>query len=514
MERIASFAASNHVLGHVMRSQNRMMAAEEQVSSGKIAQTYAQLDGETRRLLSMENARTLTQQFVRTNEAMQGRLEMVETSLSAVDETLRDFRALLNEHGGNEPLDEQQVIEMQTWAFRALEEMEAFLNSKFDGRYLFAGSRATTEPIDLGLTNLADFRARFDGRTGLFPETREAHLPRFTLSDPAGAAWLKVEEPANGPSRLVATTAMFTGITAGTAITVSGTPGGGGDGIFRVASVGGGGTILNLVTEKVITEPPLPADPPVAATVSTVLGLSLDETVTGGLRFDGTTDTITAVTAGSLGELKVGDIFHVGGSASNDGAFEVVANDGTAVTVRTRKLVDSGGVAVTGTIQSISYYQGDEVGRTVRVDEDRSFEMDLNGVHPAFEKAIRAMALVAQGAFGTAGGLEQHRGRIDQAIGLLNSALERSPAPSPALGPEAVGSLEDVRMQVGFQQVLLDETVREHKEKTATLDIRIGEVEDADQLEAIARLLSETRSLEASYQSLARIRQLSLTQFL
>jgi flagellin-like hook-associated protein FlgL len=46
------------------------------------------------------------------------------------------------------------------------------------------------------------------------------------------------------------------------------------------------------------------------------------------------------------------------------------------------------------------------------------------------------------------------------------------------------------------------------------LDNEVGRVENVDQNEAIAKLLDDSRALDASYQAMARIRQLSLGDYL
>jgi flagellin-like hook-associated protein FlgL len=48
----------------------------------------------------------------------------------------------------------------------------------------------------------------------------------------------------------------------------------------------------------------------------------------------------------------------------------------------------------------------------------------------------------------------------------------------------------------------------------ATLENRVADIENADPTEAITKLLDQSRALEASYQAISRVRQLSLTDYL
>ncbi|MGF1641366.1 MAG: hypothetical protein ACFCUO_10500 [Rhodospirillales bacterium] len=516
MERISTFAAGNSLQGTLFRTQQRLHALEIQVSTEKVSQTYAGIAREAGSLLKLENTRDAFERFVDTNTMMETRLSLVATTVEGARTTIHDFRRMLLDIGTGTPLDEPRLADLQATAFRALVDLEVHLNTEVDGRYVFAGGRVTTRPVDLDLTSLADFQATYDGAARKYPETREAHLQRFSLAaDAAGNGnWLVFEaDPggSGGPSRITATTPEFANLVPGTTITLAGTPGGLNDGTFTVQAVGGGGTTVDLVSRMFV------AEGPVGATLATAGGVTLPPVSTGGLTFvGGATDTVTAAVAGSLAAIAVGEAFTVSGSTGNDGTYSVLANDGTTVTIASRKLVDQGAPAaeVAGTVAAASYYHGDSMVLGHRVAADRAFEVDLTAIHPGFEKAIRAIAIIAQGALGSEGGLDQNLGRIDDAIALLNSALDRVGDSPPPYGPELAGTIEGIQIDIGYQQVLVHETNVRHRQFIATLQGRIAEVENVDPLEAITKLLDQARALEASYQAIARIRQLSLVDYL
>jgi len=54
--------------------------------------------------------------------------------------------------------------------------------------------------------------------------------------------------------------------------------------------------------------------------------------------------------------------------------------------------------AGTQTLESVSYYNGDDLEFQHRVNEQRSLQLGLNAKDPAFEKAIRAMGILSQGS--------------------------------------------------------------------------------------------------------------------
>jgi hypothetical protein len=178
------------------------------------------------------------------------------------------------------------------------------------------------------------------------------------------------------------------------------------------------------------------------------------------------------------------------------------------------QLTDETPAPNTATLSTVSYYNGDTLGRTHRVDDTRSFAFDTTAVDPAFEKAIRAISMIAQGKYGTEGGLDQNGDRIDDAFYLINSALNRVVAGDPPFGPEEAGNIEDVQRDIGFHRDLIQETNLRHLDFIATLEKRIGDIEQIDTTEAVTKLLDQVQALEASFQALAAVHRQSLMNYL
>lgn len=242
-------------------------------------------------------------------------------------------------------------------------------------------------------------------------------------------------------------------------------------------------------------------------------------------------DTVTAANAGAFAALQPGATITIAGSSTgNDGTYTVVSSNGdrtitiagtmmlpgsaSPITV-TNALTDPAGLPDTGASIAVgNWYHGDTLAQTYRLDEQRSFALDLNAADPAFEKAFRALGIIAQGVAGQPGGLDAHRERIDQALWLLDDTIGEGDHGTAPFGPEQNGTLPDIDSLVGFQQVMLGDSKTLHTQLAAAADDRIAAMENVDQTETIARLLDATQSLEASYQAIARVRQLNLAQFL
>lgn len=505
MTHVSNLAASNNLLAALFRTQGRVDALQTQIATGKTSQSYAGLAGSSARLVSVETLRVQLDKFTETNTIADSRLATSEQVIESARVTIAEFRAVLLDEGGREPLRQEQVAEMQRAAFRALQAMEGGLNTDLDGRYLFAGSRLTSAPVDLELSTLEDFQQRFDGEGVAFPTTREGQLQDVSLT--AAGPWLTfAEDGGGGNSRVTATSARFAGLAVGATIDLGGT-GTANDGRHTITAVDPGGQWIELATKKFGNETAT------AATVSFGEAGRLTHAETGDLVFDAATSRVSATTPDSLRDIPVGGAIRIAGTSGNDGVFTVTANDGTTLAIAPHKLVDQT-TPVTGTITATGYFRGDQVARTVRVGDDRAFTSDLTAAHPAFEKAIRAMGLIAQGAFGTAGGLDQNPERIEAALWLLNDSLDAAHGGQPPHDDERAGTLRDVAGDVGYQRVMIRDANELNKQLSARLESDADTIENIDPQEAIARFLDQTRSLEAAYRAVASIRQLSLVNFL
>ena len=184
MTRIATLASSDLMLGLIARTQSQVQDLQTQVTTGKRAQTYAGISSEVGQLLDIESRRTLLDRFEHNNDLLATQLDAKQSTVGGIRETVRQFRqALLSTISSGTPLDPNQAGSLQEAAFRAMKNMQDYLNTDFDGRYLFSGSRVRTEPVQIGSSSLASFQSIYDGASVVYPPSRDAQVGRSgTLS--------------------------------------------------------------------------------------------------------------------------------------------------------------------------------------------------------------------------------------------------------------------------------------------------------------------------------------------
>ncbi len=355
MIRTANSATNAHLVSYMNRTQGRLEQLQMQVASEKKSQDYTGISADTRRLVGMETLHTALNHFVRNNEMVDLQLTTADTAVEAARVTVNDFRTAVLDFSMADTDDENQVKLIQQTAFDALESLEGFLNTKVDGRYLFAGGRVTTEPVDLGLTTLDAFQARFDGAAVTYPTSRDGHLAGVDLGH-ADTGDLTFDR-ATG-TIIAANAGSLVNIPVGTALDVGGS--GANDGVFVVTA--NDGTQLTVAMERFAATEAAPA-----ATLSIPAepeAVVFDAAATGGLAFDAAAQTVTAANAGSLAGLPVGGVFTIEGSPGNDGRYTVLSNDGTTITIESHQLADETPAPATATLSAPSWYRGDTLARS------------------------------------------------------------------------------------------------------------------------------------------------------
>lgn len=508
--RVGTFAQRSSLVQQMMTTQKRLYATQTQLATEQKSQNYAGISLDSFRLVSIETERTTVQRFTQGNQIAQVRLDTMSASVEAVNKRLHDLRSEIDLLGGTDiqqPLDRDDMKaldDIQDFAFGALQDMTFYLNARADGRYVFSGGRTNFQAVDLPYSSLSQFQADYDGVDVIYPDSRDTHVPNIKLTD--------------------------------------------------------------------------------------------DEH--GGLTFPAA-NTIEAAGPGIFDDVKEGSIIKMSGS---DQYYTVtdppVAGPPSQLLVKPDP--QGAGIAGNATLETVSYYNGDDLEFQHRVNERRSLQLGLNAKDSAFEKAIRAMGMLSQGSLynfvdeGTSGdvtlGLENpgtHGGtlsgnagsfsnipvgaeitvegatdnggktfvvqsvsadgstitfaenpdydtvtvaevvavdadastpntiaympdRIEKAMTLINDAIDHDPNNVN----EKPSDIDEVSRLIGFNQVTLDRAIDEARNYDAFLETRQVDIEKVNVIDAATRLQDDARALEVSFQSFARISQLSLNNFI
>ena len=184
---------------------------------------------------------------------------------------------------------------------------------------------------------------------------------------------------------------------------------------------------------------------------------------------------------------------------------------------------------LTSTATHTAYYNGDNQKLSYRIDGDREIEVGITATDAAFEKAMRAMALIAQGPTDTVAvtsGLNANvndidaadwEGRVKEALWLLGDALNADTMNrvSPVNGnTEGASDFESVERITGFNQSIVKQTTTEQKSYISFLNAQTDDIEKVDMAGAIVRMQDEQRALQASYSTISMVKDLSLVNYM
>lgn len=145
MTRVANFAQHERNLAHILDAQHRLSEGQLRISSGKKAEHYSGVARDARRIVNVETSHIRTTQFISNNNLVGQRLQTMETNVAQVFELVTQYKTLIiNALNADNASDLAMPIQTQA----LLDEVSALLNVEQDGRFLFAGTRTDTRPVD------------------------------------------------------------------------------------------------------------------------------------------------------------------------------------------------------------------------------------------------------------------------------------------------------------------------------------------------------------------------------
>ncbi|MGB0670211.1 MAG: hypothetical protein ACPGNT_01835, partial [Rhodospirillales bacterium] len=176
ISRIANLAANTRINSYFLRTQERIYDQQIQMSSEKVSQNYMGIDDEAERLVNLENATRIYTKYKESNELEDVKLKTIETTLTGVDKSVREFRDAIFAFEGGSLTDEQRVKDVQDAAIRAFKDMQVYLNTDVAGEFVFGGTRTSVKPVDFGVSTLGAFQSTYNGESVQYPWLRDGHV--------------------------------------------------------------------------------------------------------------------------------------------------------------------------------------------------------------------------------------------------------------------------------------------------------------------------------------------------
>lgn len=141
------------------------------------------------------------------------------------------------------------------------------------------------------------------------------------------------------------------------------------------------------------------------------------------------------------------------------------------------------------------YYQGNSTKLTARVDDNTDLTYGVTADSPGFEQLIRSLRLAAT----TNVGPPSDANRLNEALGVVKQAIQNIP---------------DITSQIGSGQAAIQSIQAKQTDFKQFADKTIGDIANVDVTQAVTKLSQDQTTLEASYQVVARLAQMDLSQYL
>lgn len=514
--RIGTFATQQALIQRMLEVQKRVFDGQTQVGTEKKSQDYAGISTDSYRLINIENEKTRIDRFVNNNTSAEVNIKAMNTSVKSIDDVMRNLRQELIGFTGRDltdksPQDVSAVRDIQEKAFAALSQIEFSLNLKIDGKYLFGGGKTGEAPVSIPFDNVSEFQKVYDGVKVTYPETRAAQLVKASFNNVtvSGYTNLTYGTPATDVSQIDASPDNF--VTAKMDSTSFGD--------LTFANVGTDGTITSSISGAFSN---LEVGQTFALDQSsgnngifTIKSISTDgRIITLDQQVNAATDT-----AGTGDVMRFvppnGTTIYMKGSNNNNGAYTVrwPTNAELAAAPFSGNVVDGSRIFVSGQVintasETVSfetrpYYQGDKLEAEHRVSETRTIKLGVNGLDPAFEKAIRGIGQLLQGDL-----INNQKNAVD-ALAVINDAIEHSGTSS-----ELPSDLQGIQNRLGINQKVLADSKDEQRQFIAFLEVRQIDIENVDPTESAVKLNDDIRSLNISFATLSKVQQLSLVNYL
>ena len=535
MNRVATFAVQQLSLAQTLETQKKLVDSQIQVTSGKVSPDYTGVAIDSRRLVNLKGTVTATEGFNKNIDTLENRLATMEAKVGESFDLASEFRQLLVSALN---LNNASVMALNDRAEDMIRTLAGLINIKQDDRYLFAGARTDTQPIDLtsllattpplvdaaeftggattsttgitGLTGIVSVQVETGNTGDAFQLQYNDITQTFTMTNLNGGASAQVAlngvPPAGQTKALTFTVGgervavtIDENFNAGAAITnatVTGNVAAGVGAFGAITVTGTTGNIGNIDQNTIETSG-------TAANATLTLSSTDGNFVATGvdLSVDGSVVPVTLInlTTGATMTLEVNVTTGLDNAAIADPGTEIrLGNflENVAATNGTLNLAEARPGDPGYDPDNPAFYKGDSNKLTARIETTTTMEYGITGGESGFEKLFRAL-FMAKNATVTPGNIDTTT---------LNSAL--------SLAVEAIGEIPNMRSRIGSDRSTLEATKSRHLDFLLATNESVSQIEDVDIVETVTRISAQQVQLEASYTLTARLGQLSLVNYL
>ncbi len=150
--RVSSFGQQQLLVRSIMNNQSELFDSQRQVSTGKKADDFKGLAGETGTILGARSFKSRIETYQQTIDTIRGKLDANDVQIGGVLDGMEDLKSNIQTMLANGQARGFDELIEQTFRFTVNS-----LNTNFDGTYLFSGAETGTQPVNV--STLAELSA-------------------------------------------------------------------------------------------------------------------------------------------------------------------------------------------------------------------------------------------------------------------------------------------------------------------------------------------------------------------
>ncbi len=483
----------------VTNLQNRFEQLQLQLATGKKYQTLSDLGSQRGFDLTVRNRLQRLEGYQTTLQPVQLRLDFYDQILSRLDELEGEARSTSQPNGYG--TDGVNLTTAPNTAKSQMAELVSLLNSEINGRYLFGGSRTDARPV-ADISSILDGAGGRDGFRTIAGERKLADagadgLGRLTI-DQTGAVVTLAEDGAHPFGFKLSTLSSDSGNVALTA--PSGSP----------ATLGVEFTGQVTAGEKTRIGLTLPDGSELTLALTAVEGAPENpgEYTIGATEAD-TAANFAAALEAALGAAGEGELAGASMLAAADNFFNGRGED--VMRVDGPPFQSATALMVADPADTVIWYSGsDEPGSarqsvTARIADGIEVEYGAQANESGFVEMMRSLAAMAAENFPTNDA--SSKDRFDQIARAQQKRLAESNNGNP-------GSIEVITLEMGLALQRVGQTKERHTEYKNQLEGLLASIESAPIEEVAMEITAVQTRLQASYQTMSIVNQLSLVNFM
>lgn len=160
VSRVSTYSIFSSTLRDVNSTQSNLFELQKQISSGLKADTFAGLHGQVEQFTFLEAKVKKTQAYEENNAVNISRLQTANVSLDQIIQYADEIEDLITLARNPAHIND---IAFQQQVSSKIEGIAAELNSSFEGKHLFGGTRTNVRPVVVPVTEPAIFGTFDDG---------------------------------------------------------------------------------------------------------------------------------------------------------------------------------------------------------------------------------------------------------------------------------------------------------------------------------------------------------------